>query len=64
MIMCLHQFIRPGMNIHRAGVGNCTVCVPSPENRDCLNYHPITVQFFDVKEEDDEQHVLHGLYRL
>lgn len=51
--ICLNQFIRPKIHIEIPGVGNCVTCSPSKENKKCLQYYPITINYYEVTNELD-----------
>lgn len=50
-VKCLRQFIRPSGNIDIEGVGDCRVCVTHEDNKKCKMYVPITVQYYEVKDD-------------
>lgn len=54
MRMCLHQFARPRMTMPMEGRGDCTICMPHDDNRQCKMYCPINVTVVFVKEKEDK----------
>jgi len=50
-ILCLRQFNRPtGRLTGRPGIGDCTVCAPHEDNKNCVLYYPISVVTWEVKD--------------
>jgi|WetSurMetagenome_2_1015567.scaffolds.fasta_scaffold229262_2 hypothetical protein len=52
--VCLHQFIKSSFYskfITREGEGNCKICVPDENNKNCKMYYPIRVEVSDIEEE-------------
>jgi hypothetical protein len=55
MKACLHQMFRSTMVVSRPGVGDCTKCVADEKNHDCLQYVPIHISTFEVKDGNSDQ---------
>lgn len=55
MEVCLHQFIRPSGTFLMPNVGDCTKCIADKKNRECLQFTPINVFTFEVKDGDSSQ---------
>jgi hypothetical protein len=41
--MCLHQFIRPSIDIKLEGEGNCRKCIIDEKNKECKLYTPLKI---------------------
>jgi len=39
--------------MEREGVGNCTICTPHKDNKNCRLYCPITIMTYTVKDKED-----------
>lgn len=52
LIMCLHQFIRPGESVGIGnGSGDCRICAYDPEhNKLCASYRPLTISTLTIEE--------------
>lgn len=48
--VCIHQFFRPSSYIRVDGVGDCTICEPDDDNKNCKSYHPITISTLVMEE--------------
>lgn len=47
--VCLYQSTKLKIGLHREGVGNCYVCEPDVTNKNCKNYIPIYLSYYEVK---------------
>jgi hypothetical protein len=49
--LCIQQVFRPKYvpKIKIEGVGDCSVCKPDKNNRNCRNYYPITINIVEVE---------------
>jgi hypothetical protein len=57
MKLCLRQWQRPsGPYVRIEGVGNCDVCVPHEDNKNCRLYYPINITVYEVEEKDYALH--------
>ena len=54
MKMCLRQVFRPERPLGIKGVGDCTVCVPDEDNKNCKMFFTITIGFYTVSEKGEE----------
>jgi len=53
MKVCLNQLIRPqGPNIKIDGVGDCKICLPHGDNKNCKEYYPVTLTIEELKEKE------------
>jgi hypothetical protein len=48
-VMCLNQWIKPQYIFKQEGVGNCKVCAPNEDNKNCSRYYPIRVFQINVQ---------------
>jgi len=49
---CLKQLFKPALyikSIKVPGEGDCSVCLPSEDNKNCISYCPVSVEEFEVK---------------
>jgi len=50
---CLKQLFRPALYIKGIvvpGEGDCDICQPAEENKNCISYCPISIETFDIEE--------------
>lgn len=47
MKFCFNQVFKP-FKATRDGIGDCSICTPSPENKNCSEFLPITIWSFEA----------------
>jgi len=54
-IKCIHQLFRSKTKLpyylRPQGCGDCTICMPSEDNKNCKCYAPVKLAIFYIKEE-------------
>jgi len=55
---CLYQNTK--FNVHLEGVGDCTICIQSPDNKNCRKYREVRFITFEViQTQGDENPLFH-----
>ncbi len=47
-IICLYQTFRAKVIHLKEGCGDCAICIPHEDNKNCSEYFPITLHFFEA----------------
>lgn len=50
---CFNHYFKPTMNIEKEGKGNCLICKPDDDNKNCSAYMPINITIHGFEVVDD-----------
>ncbi len=53
MKCCIRHMCPPDGPLDMEEVGDCTMCVPDENNKECKMYYAITIAYYTVKEKED-----------
>ncbi len=59
---CINQIFRPTLNVELPGKGNCFLCVPNQDNKNCSCYQGVNlkIHFYEISEKFPKLHLPSG----